>query len=146
MISPKTQRIIFIFVFVVCFLAFGKFAYSYPIDEEGLPLCTGANGWCVGSAPDWCANGPSVGNSGGCGDACTEGSPWTKYDIVCKNIGDPNVAEEECEYRYVQAGIVYSTGNKCLGEQGLRPGVCDGTYGNTPQVSCTTACSDSLSS
>lgn len=111
--------------FSACFLGLiapGISRAYEPVEWDGpYPVCTTT---CVGEPPPACTNGPSIGNSGDCGNACNGGDVWSRYTPVCKNTASPDLPEI-CSYFWQRMGDSCSTANKCVsGENGLRAGTC----------------------
>lgn len=108
---------------------------TYRVGSDNLADCNASQCENVGSV---CYNGPSSGDSGGCGTACGQGSAWTQYQVKCKNWEPDPDRPASCQETLVFMDRVCSTADKCDGSQPyLQAGSCSCGVGNTYKTCCT---------
>ncbi len=111
-------------------------AFGYPIWDDGwYPTPCSA---CAGSQPPDCAIGAAGVCPHQCGGAstacCGQGSTWTKYTTSCRVVNSDNGL---CDWVWVKGPRICSTGDKCVaGETGLRPGMCNCSFGASIYKTC----------
>lgn len=133
-------------VFILCFSASPSYASFLPAKYGGsapsASVYTGSDPTVLSgcaAAGTYCWNSQSVGSTD-CGNPCSGGSPWTKYQydacyvIAYDSFGIPY----DFQAWYTESGVVYSTADKCVPSDGayLRPGFCDGSIGPSVYKVC----------
>jgi len=130
------QKLIFknkLAAFLIFLSVFFIVSSFVPFKVHALLMCS------VGSRGAQCNNGPSSTNSGGCGTACDEGNPWSKYDKI------PYPGSTPSGYVCFPGGFclkylsyVCSTADKCVSpsDNGLKAGYCNCSTGGLYKVCC----------